>query len=608
MKETTSFNGSDDEMWFLKQKQITVGPITSEDLPAYLHAGKIVESTLVREGENGKWVCAGSLPNFLAGNAVASAEVIGIEKGMMKLRCPQCSVKYHADTDFAGETIDCLQCGARLKIPVPQTQNDDLYAMNIPEGPIVCPHCWQKFSTENLYYISSHPELSGDSVLGAEEQMRFLPTVYNASGLPLDAKGMICTDMACPRCHLRIPSTVIDAPSLYFSIVGAPASGKSYFLTSMIHKLKSSLPKFFDLAFWDADPLTNAVLSRYEQILFMSKSRDELAILPKTQQVGESFSSQVLLNNLTIDLPKPTLFLLQPTPSHPESEEGDHFPRNLIFYDNAGEHFQPGTDGIGNPATLHLPRSNGIMFLFDPTEEARLRDECDSADPQVADGHKICDQGILLAETISRIRRHHNLKASEKCKVPLMMIVGKFDVWEKNFPFPLRSLSQVVPDPGGLGYQLEMNTVMNISFNLREKLLERVPEIVNIAEAFFETVIFIPISSFGCLAQKNAAGAVGILPSKIDPVWVDTPLLVLLTLLGYIPGKRTQTEGAEPLTHYKITDNGILFSIEDSERIQLPLNYLGTTLQIGGKTVVLPSEIASDEQPEGGSDDTFWDR
>ena len=56
----------------------------------------------------------------------------------------------------------------------------------------------------------------------------------------------------------------------------------------------------------------------------------------------------------------------------------------MIFYDNSGEMFIPGRDEWVNQATFHLSHSSGIVFLFDPVNDASMRLAlCDERDPQV---------------------------------------------------------------------------------------------------------------------------------------------------------------------------------------------------------------------------------
>ena len=80
---------------------------------------------------------------------------------------------------------------------------------------------------------------------------------------------------------------MIDLPSSFYSIVGAPASGKSYFLTSMIWQLKKNLPRYYNFTISDTDPAFNVVLNNYEQILFLNPEKREYVSLPKTELHGE---------------------------------------------------------------------------------------------------------------------------------------------------------------------------------------------------------------------------------------------------------------------------------------------------------------------------------
>ena len=112
---------------------------------------------------------------------------------------------------------------------ITSSMRDWIDRSNVENGEIVCPHCWGLCSLETILFISSHPELVGDPLLGGDAATRFLPKYFTAKGTAFDERGMECSDMACPHCHLKIPNAVIDLPSSFFSIVGAPASGKSYF-------------------------------------------------------------------------------------------------------------------------------------------------------------------------------------------------------------------------------------------------------------------------------------------------------------------------------------------------------------------------------------------
>jgi hypothetical protein len=119
-----------------------------------------------------------------------------------------------------------------------------------------CPHCWQEFPTDQLLFISESLDLPPDPKLPGD-RLRFLPQRFNLAGAALDPHNKPCDKMACPECHLPIPRPWLYLSSFFVSIAGAPASGKSYFLASMIWQLRKTMAKNFCSNFTDADPKMN---------------------------------------------------------------------------------------------------------------------------------------------------------------------------------------------------------------------------------------------------------------------------------------------------------------------------------------------------------------
>ena len=116
-------------------------------------------------------------------------------------------------------------------------------------------------------YISTHESLLGDPIVGENEQMRFMPSKFTTSCMAVDPAGMQCHLVACPRCHFEISRASLELEPLFLSVVGAPASGKSFLLGSMTWTLRKSLSKF-GYRFIDADPGANQTIHSYEQTLF----------------------------------------------------------------------------------------------------------------------------------------------------------------------------------------------------------------------------------------------------------------------------------------------------------------------------------------------------
>ena len=551
-----------DHRWFFKDYDKDIGPVDSASFLQYVKEGRIQKDTLVKLND-GAWTAA--------------------------------------------ENIDGLFDDSR------ESSDDDMHIPNelreMHGRIIICPHCWEKFPIENILYIAQHSELLGDDVVPGEfEHLRFLPTRFTPEGHAIDARGMTCPDMACPNCHLHIPQTVIDLSSLFFSIIGAPASGKSYFLTSMVWALRNRLSSIFNFSFTDADPLVNSVINEYEQQLFLNPHPDEITVVKKTQLTGDLYR-EIRLNGMNISLPMPFIFKLQPTGN---ATDHDNSTRNLILYDNAGEHFQPGREEVNQPATRHLVHSNGLIFLFDPSIDAKMRLECTKEDPQIeilAD--KITNQETLLSEMIKRIRLYSGMKTTDRYEYPLIIAVSKYDLWKDIFPYDLENLTAWSCEDGEFEYKLDVNTLLDVSFHMRRILNDILPSFVSTAESFASQVFFLPTSSFGSSSELDeSSGLLGIRPEKINPIWIDVPILMLLASHGYIPVHDTRLD-AKQITQYELSEESISFMLPGTdELIQLPKTYLGVTLFAGEpeKSFTLPGELSIDwaRYNSNDEDDDFW--
>ncbi len=464
---------------------------------------------------------------------------------------------------------------------ITSSMRDWIDRSNVENGEIVCPHCWGLCSLETILFISSHPELVGDPLLGGDAATRFLPKYFTAKGTAFDEREMECSDMACPHCHLKIPNAVIDLPSSFFSIVGAPASGKSYFLTSMIWQLRKYLPRYFNFSLFDTDPAFNMVLNNYERILFLNSNQQEYVSLPKTELQGRDFSNQIIIENNNIDLPRPFVFTLSPQPTHPYYErKAKELERSLVLYDNAGEHFETGRDSIANLATVHLVNSDGIIFLYDPLKDIRLRQGCSSEDPQVSKNAAIVTNQItIFTEMVARIHKYSNLKANDKYNKPLIMVIPKYDAWKDSFPLDVENLDIITYDQNMSPY-LNMDVICTVSFCLRKYLLQFAPEIVGLAEGFSDRVYFLPVSALGRMPEfDEEKSLIGIKPNHISPIWTEVPFVLQLHLSGFLQGGHLDDDSIPYVTQCQFVRGYIKFIFpETTEDYTLPSFYCGKTI------------------------------
>jgi len=406
---------------------------------------------------------------------------------------------------------------------------------------LTCPHCWHECRADELLWVATHPDLRGDPRLGPDDGLRFLPTRFSPLGDAIDPLGGPCTELACPRCHLTIPPILLERPLNIYSIAGAPGSGKSCYLAAAIRSLRRTFAETFSLAVIDADPSASTMLRRYEETLFTPDNANTPVALPKTELAEGPYRSVSPEPGVTVLLPRPFIYAVRPQGDHPNAPAADGCTHTMCLYDNAGEHFRPGADSAAQPGTQHLARASILLFIFDPTQDARFRPILGaiSRDPQLSLEPRSERQEILVAEMAHRVRTHAGLSAGERIRRVLMVLVAKSDVWGKLVAEDIESDPYWTTSTDGrtLGH-VDTRRVDRVSTAVRTMLARFAPELVATAEDACERVLYVPVSAFGSSPRVDpATGALLVQPREIAPHWVTVPFAYALsrwatTLIG----------------------------------------------------------------------------
>lgn len=401
-----------------------------------------------------------------------------------------------------------------------ESKDNSSSPISTSEGEIICPLCWLKFDIGDAMSIASHESLRGDPVLGPEEMLRFLPTSFDSDGIALDPAGMPSPDVACPHCRKKLPNGYLDIKRHIFSIVGAPSSGKSYYLSVLINELQRSLFKHYNASFKDLDPSGNMLLTQMKNRLF-SAEKPEDAILAKTALEGAMYERYPRFGKM-VALPKPMTYSLSKV-------DDDSTTSALVFYDNAGEHFEPGVDLEDSPGAMHVASSDAIFFLFDPAANRNFKKLLtDNPDPQLKIGGRIDQQDTILAEMEIRIKRILGMGSKDKISKPLAVIIGKYDLWKDLLKEPLQDYYK-----GGKG--LSQEAVEKNSDIIRRFMLDVDASIVAGAESISSNVRYFAISPLGHspikLESGPHAGKIAPVPSKLNPMNVEIPTLWALSIL-----------------------------------------------------------------------------
>ena len=413
-----------------------------------------------------------------------------------------------------------------------------------------CPSCRVGFAPSEVLFVAEDSRLVGDPVAGPTQQLRFLPTRFDVGGAALDPEGARCTRVACPRCRIEFPRAMIELPSAFISVVGAPGSGKSHLLAAMTWGLRRERARAGAFVV-DTEPKLNARLHRDENILFGAPDSNEPVRLAKTEIAGDALLYRtVRVKGKDETLPLPLIFTLHVGAGGEQSEGADgssqrlsalqtiELPTNtldivetakrgaslVVLYDNAGEHFLPGADESAQPVTRHLSQSRAILFVFDPTQDARFR----AAVGMVDNGGTNIRQDLVLTETFARVRHHRSRHAADTLDVPLILVLSKADAWSAGAKIDL-IVEPYLPNGG-----LDFAALKKMDRALRPLLEGACPEFMTAVRAATSRVLIVPCSALGpCATPIVGAGVLqgaGVRPSEICPQWASVALLTALPL------------------------------------------------------------------------------
>jgi hypothetical protein len=258
------------------------------------------------------------------------------------------------------------------------------------------------------------------------------------------------------------------------------------------------------------------LLNQMRNTLFSAATPEE-ALLGKTALEGATYEKLPRLGRL-VSLPRPFIYAL----SRPGARKQE---TSLILYDNAGEHFEPGVDIHDSPGAMHVATSAGLIFLFDPTANARFKARLIGVeDPQLSLKGRVDQQDSILAEMETRIKRVMGLAHDQRIATPLAFVVGKCDTWSHLLSSPL----EPVTTPTGL----DLAAIERNSQKVRAVLLDLCPGLVASAESLAEEIRYFAATSFGhnpvVIQQGPNKGRIAPDPRRLAPAHVEEPVYWLL--------------------------------------------------------------------------------
>ncbi|WP_261987099.1 GTPase domain-containing protein [Actinomadura sp. HBU206391] len=240
--------------------------------------------------------------------------------------------------------------------------------INIPQHPLVCPYCFESFRDRDiLFRCSGRPPSARRAGCAAEpdEGLRSrtgfsgsLPPVFTADARRADAHcprcGVETRHRVCPYCHSTLPAG-FGRPKMrnrLIALVGARESGKTVYMTVLVHELRHGVGSVLNSGTRGADDTTRIRFKQeYEDPLYRDFQ------LPASTRPADQFGHAPLVFRFETEHRARWRLRKEET--------------LLSFFDTAGEDFtsERGFEWMAR----YLTGADGVLLLIDPLQMSEAR-------------------------------------------------------------------------------------------------------------------------------------------------------------------------------------------------------------------------------------------
>ena len=389
---------------------------------------------------------------------------------------------------------------------------------------LACPYCYETFTARQILF-----RCHGRSSRGGEPcKLRRDELLERRWGDPRDvgpvfrpdgwAKGRAnaaaCPDCGgvtnyriCPLCHSQLPVQFGMVSSKMIGMAGAKDSGKTVYMTVLLHELRNRVGAEYNAAIMGADDDTLARFTQnYENVLYADSQ-----MLLTTLGAGQ--------NDGRVD---PLVFRFTSTQDGLGGGKAEQ--RLMSFFDTAGEDFQS-QDSV-DVNTRYLACAEGILLLLDPLQMTGARRLAAPGTPLPGTGPEYQSPEAILTR-VTNLLLSQNKRGKSEIGKPIAVVFTKIDTLWHTFDehSPLRA----APPQSG-----RFNTAdsLDVHEQIRHLLHSwEGSQIDQILRQHYPRHRFFGVSALGGAPTPDQRVAA----SGIQPYRVADPLLWLLSGFGAVP-------------------------------------------------------------------------
>lgn len=389
-----------------------------------------------------------------------------------------------------------------------------------------CPYCYSGFAERDIWFrCSGRIGPKGQRCAPVIDALRrdrtgfagALPPVFNSDGRLRAANCPKCeaesTTRICPACHIQLPVHFGKVRSRLVALVGAKESGKTVYMTVLVHELMHRVGEDLNAAISGADDDTRLRFANdYEQPLY----RDARLLASTTTAAARdraplvfrfTTESKSMLNRNGTGEPQRTL---------------------LSFFDTAGEDLRSVQSVEEN--VQYLAAADGVVLLLDPLQMRGARQLAGEGTRLPTPGAAGDEPANVLENITELIMAKGRIKASQRIGKPIAIVFTKMDTLLHD----LKETSPLLRPPTHAPYfderdSLEVHTEI-------QRLLARWEgsRIDQIAQKNYRTYRYFGVSALGETPTKDNR----VSPRGIRPYRVTGPLTWMLAQFGTIPVQR----------------------------------------------------------------------
>lgn len=264
---------------------------------------------------------------------------------------------------------------------------------------VICPYCLQPLAAKDITFVC--PKCGKPASQSFMERLRGIAPICKDPA----CHGAVASHRKCAMCGADLPADILEySHYLRFSMIGLTGSGKTNFLTTMIHELLHSP---------NTPWVIQAMNSNTKQLYEMNEHDLYKTHVPvaATAANSEPIPQQWRLRDI----------------SNPKSKNVPT--SSLTIFDGAGESQENITDGMSN----YIKASKALVILVDPMSFLDFRGQIDEDVYQWSHTADKRDEDslYLISQVTDFIRRSCRMRTSARIDRNVAIVLTKIDaIWD----------------------------------------------------------------------------------------------------------------------------------------------------------------------------------